>query len=198
MELEIIERVDNCFVRYPGQSYPQDAYLALDLEDGHLYAGTNYEIGNAVPESVWQNRVLRWNIPANLSVDAINRLMHDLADDMRAILADSSIRWDGSNHVGRLTDAARRIEESIAFDLADGRFWDWRDDMLPIVDPEWYFTGSDIGEMARGCIRDGKTAREYIEELSDMAPDGAILDGEEDAIEELDRAMQKIRDESED
>jgi hypothetical protein len=93
------------FRHYAGQHQPQPAYVQLDCETGKLTADYNGEIGNAVPFAVWHGLRLRWAIPP-LKAGAANRLLEALVPIAEKIVAGFSREWDGSNHVGRYTEAA--------------------------------------------------------------------------------------------
>lgn len=98
--------------RYPRQSAPQGAFVELDPERRTLGCETNPEIGNAVPADVWYGRLLRWPIPP-LRADAANDLLAALAPLAERVAAGYSVEWDGTNHVGRLTDSARQACDAI-------------------------------------------------------------------------------------
>lgn len=94
--------------RYPQQSQPQPAYITI-TEDGDVSAGHSGEVGDAVPMAVWHHRTLRVPVHAAMLGDALADLLESA--EARALLerihAGHSIEWDGSNHVGRLSDDAR-------------------------------------------------------------------------------------------
>ena len=93
--------------RYPQQISAQPAYIEMD-EDGAVSVDWDSSIGNGVPMSVWHNRTLRWSIPNTLTGAALADFLG--RDDVQALLervhAGHSVAWDGSNHVGRLTQDA--------------------------------------------------------------------------------------------
>ena len=103
--------------------YPQQlpAYVEL-AEDGEITAGWSGGIGNGVPMDVWNGRTLRMSVPHNVNgPDLADYLEGEGIGLLEAIHAGHSVRWDGSNHVGRLTDAAHvakeKLEEALlAFD----------------------------------------------------------------------------------
>lgn len=110
---------------YAGELESQGCYVSLDLEDGELTADWNGEIGNSVPESVWNGRKLRWGIPC-LTSTAANKLLDELAPIAQRILDGATIEWDGNNNVGQLTEAAQVAAEELAEACAaaceDGRY----------------------------------------------------------------------------
>lgn len=93
--------------QYPQQSQPQPAYITI-TEDGDVSTGYSGEVGGAVPMAVWHHRTLRVPVHAAMRGDALADLLESA--EARALLerihAGHSIEWDGSNHVGRLTDDA--------------------------------------------------------------------------------------------
>ena len=101
--------------RYPGQFQPQWAYLEISPEEPFVSLDTTGEIGNAVPMAVWHNRVLRVDVPANLSWDEIDRLVEgqQVATLIEQIIEGHSVHWDGSNQVGCLTDDAREALDTL-------------------------------------------------------------------------------------
>jgi len=106
---------------YPKQINRQPAYVEL-AEDGEITAGWSGEIGSGVPMDVWNDRTLRMSVPHNVNgPDLADYLEGEGIGLLEAIHAGHSVRWDGSDHVGRLTDAARvakeKLEEALlAFD----------------------------------------------------------------------------------
>lgn len=104
---------------YQGQSEPQSAYIALDLEDGRMWADYDAEVGNGVPESVFHGRDRRYGIPL-LTAAAANDLMRELAPLAQRVVDGSDIEWDGNNRVARLNDDAQAAEAEIDARLGNG------------------------------------------------------------------------------
>jgi hypothetical protein len=117
-----IREPEYLYCRYQGQTSPQPCYVELDCEDDTLTAAYNGEIGNAVPITVWHNRCLRWPIPA-LREGAALELLTELLPICERIVAGYESVWDGSNHVGKYTDAAEDAA-SEAHDLCRDAFDD--------------------------------------------------------------------------
>lgn len=140
---------------YPGQVSRQDAYIALDLDNGTMWADWDAEIGNAVPESVWHNRVIRYPIPPVQPATA-NALMQEIAPLAQRVLDGSWIEWDGSNHVGHLNAHAQSAEEEMELILreveSDVHVWEASDWLNPVE--------SDI----RAALRDGTTVDALYDE----------------------------------
>jgi hypothetical protein len=104
--IEIIEVEGNeLFVQYQGQSQPQPVHVSLDCRTGELSAEYDPEIGGSRPMDVHHGHVCRWRIPV-LTAEAANALLADLAPIAQRVVDGYSSEWDGSNHVGRLSDDA--------------------------------------------------------------------------------------------
>ena len=114
MTVKIISVKDDTelFCHYARQSEPQKCFIALDLENGQLWADYNAEIGNAVPEAVWNGRTLRFPAPC-MTAAGMNRLMDEIAPLADRVLAGSEIEWDGNNHVGKLDEDAQDASDEI-------------------------------------------------------------------------------------
>ena len=100
------------FCHYARQSEPQKCFIALDLEDGTLWADYNAEIGSAVPEAVWNGRTIRFPAPC-MTANGMNRLMDEIAPLAERVLAGASIEWNGNNHVGKLDEDAQDASDEI-------------------------------------------------------------------------------------
>lgn len=115
---------------------PMETVLLYDPEDDQLWVELRHAI-SGTPEPEWCRRRLAWTIPSTVDAssltDAINR--GEIADALSRIRAGHTIEWDGSNHVGRLTDDAREMQDGIE-EWLDA----WRDTLeggLIAVD-DWY------------------------------------------------------------
>lgn len=114
MTVKIISVKDDTelFCHYASQSEPQRCFIALDLEDGTLWADYNAEIGSAVPEAVWNGRTIRFPAPC-MTAAGMNHLMDEIAPLADRVLAGSEIEWDGNNHVGKLDEDAQDASDEI-------------------------------------------------------------------------------------
>jgi hypothetical protein len=150
---------------YPQQTRPQPAYIEIS-EDGDLAANYSGEIGNAVPASVWHQRDLRISIPPGAAREAIQGFVADNVDLFRRVIAGHSVEWDGSNHVGRLTDDARDALETLerkAESIESIAVWTAAD---------WIAEGFSLAEFVE------KGARAYGDECADAAEPDAVIDGD--------------------
>lgn len=101
------------FERYEGQLKPQPAFLELDPQNGSVRFGTDLEVGNGVPMDVWHHRVLRWDVPPNLTGRGCAEVYGEMSPLLEQVASGHSIEWDGHNMVGRMTEAAREASEGI-------------------------------------------------------------------------------------
>jgi hypothetical protein len=101
------------YMHYPGQHEPQGAYVQLH-PDGEVEFGVNGEIGNAVPESVFHDRIVRiCGVDPYLSLKGIDKLHREIRPILEDVAAGHSIEWNGNNNVGRLTEEAEEARERI-------------------------------------------------------------------------------------
>lgn len=143
---------DELYRHYDGQSEPQGAYIALDLEDSTMWADYNAEIGNGVPASVYHGRTRRYSIPL-LTAAAANRVMAELRPLAERIVAGSDIDWDGSNMVASLNEDARAAEDELenllGIDNGYGRepqIFDPVDDTISVWDVDGAVNGLEAQE----------------------------------------------------
>lgn len=148
--------------RYPGQHEPQSAYVELDLRERTLSAGTDPEIGNAVPFSVYHGFERRYPIPA-LAADVANELMAELRPLAERICAGWEETWDGNNHVARLGEDAEAAEEEIRNRLGDPGDPNKWDDSEEIT--VWGVDGATNGDEADEYGITAATTDERLEEV---------------------------------
>jgi len=148
---------------YPGQDAPQEAFIALDLWRGRMYAATDSEIGNAVPMDVWHGIVRRYSIGPILA-DAVNAMMDTITVHAQTVLDHAEIVWDGNNNVGQLhcpaAAAEREIERLIdTLDpVYDGIHWEDAADWLWEIEAELterLQAGTDTATLAEELDGDG-------------------------------------------
>ena len=104
--------------KYESEINPQPAYVQLD-EDGEVSAGWSGEIGNGVPMTVWHQQTLRFEANPYVSGDALADYLESEAGMalLTRIHEGHEVDWDGSNHVGRLSDDAQAAVETLERDL---------------------------------------------------------------------------------
>jgi len=104
---------------YDGRYQSQMAYIELD-EEGDVRARYNPEIGNGVPADVYNGLTRRWTISREvaryLPRTTVCEFLDRLAPLLERVCQGHSVRWNGSNNVGRLDDDA--LEASKLIDRA--------------------------------------------------------------------------------
>lgn len=114
------------YAQFSGQCMPQPAYLELDIRDGSLDADYSGDIGNAVPGAVWHDLVLRFKLGPETTAGQIEKIINDNKDLFQSILDGSESHWNGSNWVGKFSESAQELIDSInqgdafMFDLEGG------------------------------------------------------------------------------
>ena len=103
----------------PGQENPQPVTIHLDVETGELWANYNPEVGNSVDARAWHSIVRTWNVPTVLTSAAMNELLNEIKAQAVDLLDESEVVWDGSNHVGVLSDAGHGIEKQIMHHIVE-------------------------------------------------------------------------------
>lgn len=99
------------YLRYDRQHQPQRAFIAID-EHGAISAGTNCDVGNAVPMDVWHNRTLRFAVPSRIGARQLRDFIARMRPLFERVHAGHTVEWDGNNMVGRLTvDAEDAIDQ---------------------------------------------------------------------------------------
>lgn len=107
------------YCKYPGQYQNQPAFIALDLETGEVDAGYSGEIGNAIPSPVFHGIVIRFPIRPESTADMITEMISSNLENFQTVLDGSSIEWDGSNYVGRLSESASDLVNEMQCSLFD-------------------------------------------------------------------------------
>jgi hypothetical protein len=76
-EIEIEMPTEHQYYRYPGQTNPQDVFLNIDTEKNKIWIAFNSEIGNAIPITVWNGQIRRYQISAYHSVFGLTKMLED-------------------------------------------------------------------------------------------------------------------------
>ena len=145
--------------QYPGQYFPQPAYLELDIRTGDLDANFSSDIGGGVPATVWHNLVLRFTISNTAHKDDIAKFIADCADDFQTVLDGAEVQWNGNNLVGMFTKAAQSTIDRVNDRLNDGS--DFQRVMI-----------HNVAELLNGDVwpKPGQSINDFIDDL--MACDG--------------------------
>ena len=99
--------------QYEGQLSPQPAFIELDCDLATLRAGWSPD--NCVPESIHNNRILRWQVSPTMTCKSIRELFKRILADADTIVAGYDTFWDGNNTVGRYSQAAQAARDRIAY-----------------------------------------------------------------------------------
>jgi len=187
MTITIQKPTDHLYHRYPQQTQPQGTYIELDPESRTARADWDGEIGGAVPFSVWHRTTLRYTLPSvYLTADGIGAIMDEMAPLMERVCDGHTVEWDGSNHVGRMTDDASETNEEIQNTLMDRRVDS--DDEVEVWDAGDWFGGVESEILSR--VRAGEAAEAVIKETIDEHDTGhrpLILEGLDEYIERVQR-----------
>lgn len=182
--------------QYTGQNAPQSAYVEVDLENQHVHADYDPEIGNAIPARVVHGIARRYPIPA-LTSTAANNLLEQIRPLAERMVADWDEYWDGSNHKGVLGDDARAAEEKIQELTGDPR--DWGDhwdpsDVVTVWDTDGAITGDEAEEY--GITAD--TTDERLDEIEEEIRENlkGISDSDEVVLEGVWEHLVQLRDDA--
>lgn len=159
---------------YPGQTSPQPAYVELDIENDSLTWDYNGEIGNAVPAAVWHGIRRRYSIPSETKGVALATLLEDVAFRtlLERVLAGAETKWDGNNHVARLTQDAGDAEEEIER-LIEGSICE--DDRVNVYDVGDWLASVSMADL----FEDGDTFAAAVARIEAHAhAEGAYLHGD--------------------
>lgn len=98
------------YEKYYGQFNPQGVYLEINNEYARFR--TNAEIGNGVSMDVWNGETVRISVPC-LNASRANYCLEKLEQEIITVMDGIEVNWNGSNHVGRLTENAEEARDEI-------------------------------------------------------------------------------------
>jgi len=102
-----VSKARDCYCKYPGQFWPQPAYVQL-TEEGEVSCDHSGEVGNGVPAYVYHGRTRRYPVsPATHALKLAKWLkLPEQVALLERIHNGLDVNWDGNNMSGRLnTDA---------------------------------------------------------------------------------------------
>lgn len=115
-------------------THDRRAWVYFDPEAGLVSVDTEAQHVNTVPMDVWHGRTLRWSVPTDVSGEALTEALEALRPQLEAVAAGHAVEWDGSNHIGHLTEEAQEASldveqalESLESDLDVSLAWEWVD-----------------------------------------------------------------------
>ena len=91
------------FNQYDGQAEPQTVYIELDCASGELRADWNGEIGNGIPELVWNGHIQRWAFIGCPRVSYANRVLDEVAKIAQRVVNG----YDGTEDRAEFSDDAQ-------------------------------------------------------------------------------------------
>jgi len=181
--------------------------LYLDRErgpDGKLYLIVDYEVDppairleswhrseTGVSSRVWHGQERNYLIPEGTDIDALaSYLEGEGAELIAQVAAGHTVEWNGSNHVGRLTDEASQADDDLQDGLENLMYSSNEGGWIDLED--WLFwTEAELRDEVRGMTDDQIKAK--AAELKKSAEsDGYLLDGD------IETCLRDLRDEEED
>lgn len=91
-------------------------FLKLDPRDRTVRVTQEYQ-DNSTLANEWNGLVLTWNVNSHPSEPDMRQWITDNLVTLTAICDGFEVHWNGSNHIGRLTDDARALVETIQFEF---------------------------------------------------------------------------------
>ena len=183
--------------QYPHEHGPQPCYVEVDLENRHVAADWNPEIGNAIPARVFHGFARRYPIPA-LTSTATNELLAKIRPLAERMVADWDERPDryGNNMKAVLGDDAQAAEEEVEAlcgHPADwgGGHWD-ASDMVTVWDIDSATTGDEAEEYGITPATTDERLEEIEEEIRQLLAD--VSDSDEVVLEGIDEYLAGLRD----
>lgn len=89
-------------------------YLKLDPRDLTVWVTQEYN-DNSTPSDEWHGLILTWRVPGHPTETSMRQWINESMDALTTICDGFESRWDGSNHVGSLSEEARVAKETIEF-----------------------------------------------------------------------------------
>lgn len=177
---------------HDGRDGEQPCVVELECENGALSADYLVDSGTT-PGEVWHGLTQQWGIPL-LTADTANALMHRIAPLAQKVLDGYEEIWDGSNHVGRLTEAAsaasdkiERMCDVVTGDMVVEYASDWFRSCTPAdigvttdsTDADLEQVAADALEYAGGDVHVIHGAEEFLREMRDDLRDERDAEREE-------------------
>lgn len=116
----------------------------LDLESKTCGVGQEYR-SNSTSSERWNGRELYWYVPGYPSDHDMREWIEDNMPMLEKIVSGHTVEWDGNNHKGYLSDAARQHVDDLEQELNSGylgNYWetwsvdDWLDPVIGEITAE--------------------------------------------------------------
>lgn len=180
---------------YPSETYPQPAYIELQLRTGCMNADWNAVIGGSVPADVYYGFERRYPIPI-LTGPAANSLMQELAPLADRILADWEENFNGETKRAVLGDDAEAAEQEILARVgfespAEKTFGE--DQLVFVVDIDSAINGYEAEEFGITAETTGARLEEIAKEIIEGLADSFDREADEIVVEGLDEHLKELR-----
>lgn len=129
---------------------------------------------NMIPSPIWHSIDHQWVVPSLPRAEA-NELLEDLEPILRRIADGTGTRWDGSNHVGQITDDAEAAIEELETELA-ARESALLDARSRIMTAENYFAALSDSELAEILEITAETSEISLGKLAAVEVEAALSD----------------------
>lgn len=165
-----------------------NCWVYFDPEAMKIYGSTS--VGNGTPMRAWHGVDLcLGKIPVDVaSTDGLEEALSNLAGAFAELASEHDVRWDGNNHVGRLTDRGQEILESLQAEFREAvahlpTFWDAGEWLSPVLSeiPDRILEAGSLREWARKEISIG------LGEGAHLDMDDLLWVGKRELSEEADR-----------
>ena len=104
------------YAHFSGQTSSQESYVELDLDSGNLSADYSGEVGNGIPERIWNGRATRFDVDPHLTASEINDLLDEIAPIAQEWIDARQGDELDSDTISYVIDAAFKIQQ-----LCEGR-----------------------------------------------------------------------------
>ncbi len=153
LSIETAEEIGDLYVGEQSRSHP---FVYLDCKDRRVFTAIS-EVGSA-PGKIWHGIAVRWAVHPEVRASRLAAWLEQQRETLTAIADATSVVWNGSNHVGRRSEAAQELILNFGAQLED---WGVDEDNLArrYSAHEWLFGNGDSlahvwpdGETLAACV----------------------------------------------
>ena len=175
------------YCKYANELQPQRAYIALDPAARTVDAGYNGEIGNGIPCSVFNGKIYRWKVPADLPAASVLSFIDEHSAFFDAVCDGYTEVYDGCNYVGRLNDSAQAASDELE-QLAEAL--QASEDRISVCDTAEYIQEQGLAEVWPEGFSLQQAAAQLLEEAA-SEDDYHVIDLDAEAC--VDAIVEKAR-----
>jgi len=175
------------YCKYANELQPQRAYIALDPAARTVDAGYNGEIGNGIPCSVFNGKIYRWKVPADLPAASVLSFIDEHSAFFDAVCDGYTEVYDGCNYVGRLNDSAQAASDELE-QLAEAL--QASEDRISVCDTAEYIQEQGLAEVWPEGYSLQQAAAQLLEEAA-SEDDYHVIDLDAEAC--VDAIVEKAR-----